>query len=142
MGFCPELTHYKLTFTELKGEDGSDAPEITMRRMSLGEAIDFDALREEQPATAAAARVKVTKVAATIADGLVAWNLVNPDGSPRPTTVEGVLSLSEPVMVAIVDAWIAAMRGIPAPLGPSSTPGDPGMEASMNMEILSPNLES
>lgn len=142
MGFCPEETHYRLSFADLKGEDGSTPPEIVMRRMSIGEAIAFDELREYQPETDAQAREKVRNLAAKVADGLVSWNLVHRDGTPRSLTVEGVLSLDEQLLRTVLNAWITAARGVPAPLEPGSTPGEQIAEPSIPMEVLSPNLEN
>jgi hypothetical protein len=142
MDFCPEETHYRLSFTDLKGEEGSGAPEIVMRRMSIGEAIAFDELREYQPETDPQAREKIRKLAGKVADGLVSWNLVYRDGTPRPRTVEGVLSLDEQVLRTVLNAWIDAARGIAVPLEPGSTPGEPIAEPSIPMEALSPNLEN
>ena len=141
-GFCPLETHYRLVFADLAGEDGSDPPQVVMARMSIGEAMRFDELREAETKNNAESRQQIRDVAQFVASRIVSWNFVYPDGSPRPTDTEGVLSLADRLLGQIIDAWLNAARDVPVELGKDSTPGENFPESSIPMETLSPSPEN
>jgi hypothetical protein len=141
-GFCPLATHYRLVFADLRGEDGSDAPHVVMARMTIGEAMRFDELRETEPETSAQLRQKIRDLAQFVAERIISWNFVHADGTPRTADVDGVLSLPDRMMGAIIDAWLTAAREVSDELGKDSTSGTPFPEADIPMEALSPSLEN
>ena len=62
---------------------------------------------------------------------LVSWNLTQPDGTAIPCDMEGLGYLPGPTQLALVEAWLGEVAGIPAPLlkrssgGAGSDPAEP-----------------
>lgn len=74
---------------------------------------------------------------------LISWNLEDEEsGEPVPVTPEAVMAQDQDLMIALAKGWTDGLRGIPAPLEPSSTDGPPSPEASIPMEPLSESLAS
>lgn len=69
---------------------------------------------------------------------LVSWNLEEADGSPIPFTRETLAAQDRALVSAIVEAWLTAVRSVPAPLPQPSPAGDPSGVASIPTEPLSP----
>lgn len=121
MGFRPEPTHYRLFF-----EDPAYADfEVTIARMTVGEALAFDEARNAPAATAAEVTAKLKAIAEQVADRLVSWNLEDEQGALVPATADALLGLEEPLFDAVIDAYIQALRGVPAPLGLGSSGTEP-----------------
>lgn len=131
MGFNGTPTIYALEFDhpDLQGL------EVRVRRGSLQLRADYDDAEKWQERLAIFASV------------LVEWN-VQVDGVPVPTTVEGMTSLEDTVLLPILQGWMEARRPT-APLEQPSTPGVTGsvppqpaettdleLEASMTMASL------
>ena len=51
---------------------------------------------------------------------LIEWNLKEDGGEDIPATADGFMSLPPDLCLAMIQAWSAAMTGIPAPLGEGS----------------------
>jgi hypothetical protein len=72
---------------------------------------------------------------------LVEWDLTQ-NGEPVPATTAGLRSLSVPLAVRLAGEWLSAVARVPAPLGQSSSDGEPSAEGSIPMEVLSPSPPS
>jgi hypothetical protein len=77
-------------------------------------------------------------------DSVIEWNIQDPeDGSPVPTTMEGLKSLDEDFALTISAAWMNAATGVSPDLkAPSSSVRSMAMEESLPMEPLSENRAS
>ncbi|MFJ4837180.1 hypothetical protein [Streptomyces sp. NPDC088746] len=75
---------------------------------------------------------------------LISWNLEDEEtGAPVPVTPEAVMAQDQDLMIALAAAWMDGLAGgIKGPLEPSSTDGQPSLEASLPMEPLSESLAS
>lgn len=146
MGFRPEPTHYRLFFEDQKYAGF----EVTIARMTVGEALAFDETRATAATTSAELTGKMRQIAEQIAGHLVEWNLEDEHGAPVAPTADALLGLEEPLFDAVIDAYIQALKGVPAPLalgssdtgsssntGSLSPTGTNGAELSIPMEPLS-----
>lgn len=134
MGFVAKRKTYTLQF-----EDDEDLKglEVKLRGLNTGQVLDLDAARQDGSDDAVRSMLQL------MADQLVEWNLEDPDtGEPVPATLEGVRSLDFDLNWKIIDAWQAAVSGVPAPLDDGSNSGDQSLEASIPMETLSSSLVS
>jgi hypothetical protein len=78
-----------------------------------------------------------------LAGALVSWNAEDPDtGMPIPSTMEGIRSQDLDFNLKIINAWTDAIGGVSAPLPETSTAGEPSVEASIPMDVLSASLVS
>lgn len=132
MAFELEPTHYALTFEDprLKGL------QVTMDRMSVGEALQFDELRFTKAENVLAATKNTRAVYEIVAAHIVEWSI---DDTPD---LPGLLRQDELIVTAIIPAWMTAMRGITAPLPDDSNSGQPFPEDAIPMETLSPSPSS
>lgn len=74
---------------------------------------------------------------------LISWNLEDEEtGEPVPATPEAAMAQDQDLMIALAAAWLDGLKGVSAPLEPSSTDGQPSLEASLPMEPLSESLAS
>lgn len=76
------------------------------------------------------------------ASALVEWNLEEPDGTPVPTTVDGLYAQDIDFLMEIIQAWIEAIQGVAGPLGQPSPSGGPSLAATIPMETKSPSRAS
>ena len=66
---------------------------------------------------------------------LIGWNLVGEDDQPISPTGKGMSQLPDIALAtAIVNKWLEAVAGVPAPLGPPSADGNTLVEASTALE--------
>jgi len=66
------------------------------------------------------------ELAELLAAHLIDWNFEDEKGDPVPMTVDGILTLEQPILVRICREWLKAASGITAPLessGPEVTLG-------------------
>lgn len=125
MGYKRQTTTYKLQFT---GTEYAGL-EVEARSISAGRLLKL--IRLAELATAGAERRGLTQDDMTAIDGLftgfagalIRWNLEDEDGTPVPTTVDGVKSQDFEFIMAVIGAWIEAVAGVPADLGKDSTSG-------------------
>lgn len=69
---------------------------------------------------------------------LVSWNLEEEEsGDPIPCTVDGLMSLDDDYVLAIISAWVEAVGGVPDSLKERSSAGPLSGVESIPMEILS-----
>lgn len=135
MGYRHQIPRIDVTFTEGHKYHGCEA---TLRRLKLGEWLDITGLGgEEGPAVR-----HVGDQLKTMADKLLAWNLEDESGNPVPTTPDAVLEQDPDLMMAILGVWLDALSGVPAPLEPSSTNGEPSLVESIPMDTLPASLVS
>lgn len=136
MGFTPEETHYKLLF-----EDPQYAGlEVTVRECSVGELTELAKLAGDAQSAPALAKVPtVDRMFTILGESLVEWNLEDRKGSPVPATPAGVRSQSLRLVLAVVQAWMAAVAEVDAPLGNGSGGGETSLELSIPMEPSSPS---
>lgn len=68
------------------------------------------------------------------------WDLEDENGTPVPATRDGIMSLDSVFVIALLDAFMAAIEGVDEDLGKDSTSG-PNLEGldSIPMEPLSPS---
>ncbi|MEU6397881.1 hypothetical protein ABZ867_12975 [Streptomyces cinnamoneus] len=137
MGYKHQIPRIQITFPEGHDYHGCEA---TLRRLKLGEWLDITGLGGDDGDSAVVRHVGDQLLA--MADKLIAWNLEDEDGTPVPTTVEAVLEQDQGLMLAILGKWLDGLAGVPAPLDPSSTDGEPSQAASIPMETLSSSLVS
>lgn len=122
---------YKLVWPE---DHESHGLVVRVRSLTMGEVLDLR--RPDSSLTEDAA-------VAMFASHIVDWNLEDRDtGEPVPTTLAGILEQDEDFVMEIIGAWTAAATGVSPPLAPSSTGGEPSLEASMPMVPLSASQAS
>lgn len=128
MGYRPKRKIFNLDFTGTE-HDGLHA---TVRGVSTGQALDIEAARADGSDDAIRGMLEL------IAEQLIEWNVEDPDtGEPVPANLDGVRALEIGLNLAIVNAWLTAMAGVPAPLESGSTSGEPSLVASIPTETLS-----
>ena len=69
-------------------------------------------------------------------DGLVSWNLEDEQGSPVPTTMDGVDELELTTVMAILNEWLENMTGVDDELGKDSISGATFPGRPLTMEAL------
>lgn len=127
MGYKREVQAYKLVFEDPQFE----GLEVTAKSLALRELFALQGLQEKVATDPAA----LEKVIRTLADAVVKWNLTDDDDQPVPCDFDGLSGLDMAFVVAIIEAWISAMGGVPkAPLSASSA-GGTSLEQSIPMEV-------
>jgi hypothetical protein len=134
VGYQPKRTVYRLQFEDPEME----GLEVRARSVSTGQLLMISALQGKAELT----EEEIDTLIGAFAKALVSWNVEEEDGTPVPATAEGVKSQEIGFVQAIVWAWVDALTGVAAPLGPSSPGGEPFPEVSIPMEALSPSQAS
>ncbi len=138
MGFQLQ-TNFHLFFED----DAFIGAEVTMSRMSMLEAFEFDKVRFREFTTIEELEQKSRDLADIVAKHLVSWNLEDRAGKPVPCTTKGILGQQDDLLPALVSAYVQAVTGVPGPLGRSSDGGQPSdLAASIPMEPLSESPSS
>lgn len=78
----------------------------------------------------------------TFARSLVSWNLEDDEGISVPATYEGVTGQDLDFILDLITTWMEAVAGVDPTSPPDSGSGEPALEASLQMEALSPSLLS
>lgn len=138
---------YKLVF-----DDGQhEGLEVRARGISIERAVKMLALGSSLAGAAgiladneegAVQRERLYDGLATV---LLDWNVEEDDGTPVPTTVDGIRTVDWDVVMAIFEAWSTAVMGVGRPLPPSSNGGVPSDEQALltlPAESLSPSPRS
>jgi hypothetical protein len=126
MGYVRRKT-YLLTFEQ----EEYAGLEIRLRPIRVGEVIDASDDRD------------VKDMILMFAKALVSWNLEYDDGTPVPTTLDGVRSCDIGMIMDAYTAWQRQMSGeISGPKEENSISGSPLAEVSLPMEPLSESLVS
>lgn len=76
------------------------------------------------------------------AQALASWNLEEEDGTPIPTSLDGIRSLEPTLALSLIRSWVTATVGVSPPLPQPSPDGKPSLEASMPMVPLSASRAS
>lgn len=135
MGYKPKRKVYVLNF---EGEE-FDGLVIKANSLSTGAFIEISeraqvAAEEGTPAT--------RRLLSDFVAEIVEWNLEKDDGTLWPVSLEALLAQDFKFSMALHNAWMAAIGGVDAPLVESSTGGEKSLEASIPMDVASPNPES
>lgn len=127
----PHLSrHYKLSFTDPEME----GVHVTLRAMSLEEALSYDEVRMTPAANAKELRAQVQERAARLAAVVVEWDLQDAKGEPVPATQAGVMGLEQWVRDQIERGMFEAYNGAAAPL--DQAPAADSIESSLPMQPL------
>lgn len=144
---------YVRAFLKLSFDDPELAGfEVRVRRLNierlleLGELRHLSGLKDDTPEV----REGLAKVFDGLAKVIVSWNLEDPvdptdpmsEVRPVPVTAATVGDQDIDLLLAIVDALTNATTGVSGPLVANSSGGDQLLEASLPMELSSPNPES
>jgi len=123
---------YRLSFTAPEMQD----VHVTLRPMSVGEALSYDEARMTPPTTREQLRSRTEDLAQRLADVVVEWDLLDAKGVAVPITQAGVMSLDDWVMSEIEKGMFQAYRG-GSPLAQTPAPaGEAGIESSLPMTPL------
>lgn len=135
MGYVRQRKTYRLAFAD--GE--FEGLEVTARSASVDayQRIATLATRQVSAPPSAEDLAEIDHLYRAFAGVLVSWNLEEEDGTPVPATYDGLKAQDLPFAVAVILAWMDAVAGVSRPLDGTSTRGE--MEASLPMEVLSPN---
>lgn len=115
--------------------------EIRALPMTIGQLLEvgrFDQ-DDDKPTTLGQ---KVDRYLPDLAAAIIDWNHEELDGTPTPHDVAGLRSLDPAFVLRIINAWAEAAAAVLRPLEPRSNDGEPSQEASLPMEVLSPNPPS
>lgn len=127
MGYRKVPTIY--TLTDVKGLEGAV---IRLKSTKVGKlrrllaALDSNAPLSEV----------IGPLLTTVADNLISWDLEDEDGTPIPTTVEGLEELELDDLFNLISSWTSVMTGPEEALGKDSPSGEPSQELSALMEAL------
>lgn len=108
--------------------------EVRVRSMTMGQL--FKTWTGDETSNGAAATYGL------LIDRIVSWNLEEEDGTPIPVTREAVDDQDDDMILAIQKQWLAAVRGVPAPLAGDSSSGGTSPEGLGLAESSSPSPES
>lgn len=139
-GFKPQRKTYKLDFS---GTD-LDGLEVIVGSVPIGTLLELQETYEKlgsQNGTAESGKV-LRELFAIFTRALKSWNLLDEDDQPVPVSLDGALSQDADLVLAVIKAWGAAMGSVPAPLAGGSRSGEPALEASLQMDVLSPSQVS
>lgn len=110
--------------------------EVVLRKLTLGEYLDIVGLSSDASIANVGDQLK------QMGNKLISWNLEAEDGTPIPADPGAVLDQDKDLMIAILNAWLEGISSVSAPLEPSSTGGEPSLEASIPMDVPSESLAS
>lgn len=139
MGFKVKRKIYRLKFQdpEMAGL------EVEARGLSVGQLLELEEARMARAAGGAGSEGATRRMLRLFSDALVSWNAEDEDtGLPIPPTAEGIKMQDSDFLNVVIDAWNTAMAGVDAPLSPTSSDGQPSLEASIPMDVPSESLAS
>lgn len=130
--------------------------EVRARRVSLGFAMELGDMAETLDEGQHSTREYLDRTRDFLAlfaeKVLASWNVdrevLGDDGEPTgevelvEPTVEGLMSLDLPFVMAVFQAWMVEVAGVSGPLGTPSPNGSPSVVPPIPMDELSPSLES
>jgi hypothetical protein len=122
--------------------------EVRVRQASMEQICDYAEFGKFEGGT----RQQMARVIDMLAAGVISWNLEEPTGEttpdgedvvqPVPCTPAGMWTQDGGFIADIFKAWMRASAGVSGPLGPSSSVGEPSLEASIPMNTPSENPPS
>lgn len=135
MGFKAKKKLYKLIFAD---EDMAGL-EVTMTSVPMG---DLMKLQQLDPKRAAQDPAEFRELLGIFAGAMLSWNLEDDNDQPIEIGVDSFLKQDINFIFEIISAWSTEVAGVSAPLDGGSTAGANALEASMQMDALSPNPSS
>jgi hypothetical protein len=120
-----EPTHYKLTFQDGPLKDAH----VTVASMTIRQTWAYNDKIDE---LAADREASYRFMVQTVTPLLVEWDLEKAPGEPWPLTLDGVMSLPDNYMPAVVAGWLKAINAVPDPTG-TGAPGRDPIEDSLPM---------
>lgn len=132
MGYKRNPKIYHLTWA-----DGEYAGlEVNIRSLNMGQ------LLEAKSGKGADGKDGLEGTVELLADRIVDWNLEDEDGNPVPATLEAMKGEDDDFVLGIINRWMEAVSGVPAPLDETSNSGEISQVASIPTEPLSESLAS
>ncbi|MDT0377225.1 hypothetical protein RM572_00345 [Streptomyces sp. DSM 42041] len=135
MGYVRKPKTYRLEFEDPEYE----GLEVRMRGLSTYDytrALGLQEVKEENPET-------IRELLDLFAGALIEWNLQDEeDGPVLPRTPETLIAQDLDLVLAMCNAWLAAIGSVPAPLEQNSPAGGQSPEVSLPMAPLSPSQPS
>ncbi len=135
MGYKAKKKLYGLTFTD----PDMDGLRVVMTSVPMG---DLMKLQQLDPKRAAKDPEEFAELLKIFAGAMLEWNLEDDNDQPIAISVDEFLKQDIDFIFAIIEAWSTAVSGVSAPLDGGSTSGASALEASMQMDTLSPNPSS
>lgn len=87
--------------------------EVTMRRMSIGELADAQAVIDRLGGDGTSVEQQLRDIAEKVTEGLISWNLLDDDEQAVPTDIDAVQGRDMGLLLAILGAWIEEASGVP-----------------------------
>lgn len=140
MGYVWKGKTYRLVFADAEFE----GLEVVARSASVGayRRIADLATREFHHPPTEDDLAEIDNLFNEFAAVLVSWNLETEDEhgkrTPVPATYDGMAGQDLTLVRQIIWSWMEAVAGISVPLGQPSDGGEPSVEESLPMEVLSP----
>lgn len=133
MGFKRNPKIYRL-----KWEDGDYAGlEVSIRSLNMGQ------LLEAKSGKSANGKDGLEGTVELLADRILDWNLEDEEtGEAVPATLDAMKSEDDDLILDIINRWMEAVSGVPAPLDATSPSGEISQVASIPTEPLSESLAS
>ncbi|MFE4716863.1 hypothetical protein ACFRLW_10480 [Streptomyces sp. NPDC056728] len=131
MGYRPKKKIYNLVFDDPEME----GLEVKIKGLNTGQMLSLDQATDDGGEEA------ILTMLALYAEQLIEWNVEDDDGPVSPT-LEAIHEQDLDFNMAVINAWKAAVAGVPAPLESSSPDGVPSLEASIPMDVRSESLAS
>lgn len=128
MGYRRERKVYKLVFEDPQYE----GLEIRAASIPVGKLLKLANVGDLNNVT----QEELSAIFEVFAGALISWNLEEDDGTPVPTTVDGLYTLEIDFIMQIISAWMEAVAGVPGPLRQRSSNGSRSVEQSLPMETL------
>lgn len=120
---------------------------VRVRKLTVGEMLDLTRLADGKTddqgkiIATAFATADLEEMIEVFSHGLIGWNLEAETDEedvfvPVPTTVKGILTQDLELVMDVIEAWMAAAIGVPAPLDEDSNSGATSQELSLPMAAL------
>jgi hypothetical protein len=126
-GFRRDKPLYRLKFEA----DEFAGLEVTAKSLPLRELFEFQQLQIQAAEDPAAAE----KIFRKLTDIIVSWNLLGDDDEPLPVSYDALAEQDMPFVMAIVEAWMGTMAGLPNHSSGSSNGGETSLELSIPMDV-------
>lgn len=129
MDFEAPETIYKLDFSDTQ----YTGLEIAVRGTTIDELLQLETLMEDPE--------KVRHLFEAFAGLIVSWNVTR-KGEPVPMTAQGLRSLEDSFVMAVISAWYRSVVQAPPPLPGTSGSGGTSPEAALDLASQSASLPS
>jgi hypothetical protein len=133
------------TFNLVFADPDMNGLEVSVLSVSSGDLMELDRLTDPDTyddLTRKQQKAWMDELYTLLARYLVTWNLTDRAGAPVPGTVEGMRTQEWRLMRTVIWAWYRALIEVPSPLPQPSGDGEQSVEASIPMEVLSPDQSS